>query len=125
MNIPENLLYTVSHEWVELCGDVAKVGLTAHAAEQLGDIVFVDLPEEGDEVVAEENLGEVESVKAVSEVVSPVTGKVSAINEAVLDDPASVNQDPYAAWLCEISGVVGKRELLTPTEYAALLEKEA
>lgn len=125
MNIPKNLLYTKSHEWVEIDGDKLKVGLTEHATEQLGDLVFINLPEVGDSVEAEGEFGDVESVKAVSDVVSPATGEVSAVNDAVLDSPESVNADPYGAWLAEISNVTAKRELLTPEEYEKLLEEEA
>ena len=124
MNIPKNLLYTKSHEWVLLEDDKAKVGLTEHATEQLGDLVFVNLPEVDDEVEAEEALGEVESVKAVSDVYSPVTGKVCAINEEVVDDPAKVNADAYDSWLVEISDITAKRELLSPEDYEKLLAEE-
>ncbi len=125
MNIPKNLLYTKSHEWVEVDGDKVKVGLTEHATEQLGDLVFINLPEVGDSVEAEGEFGDVESVKAVSDVLSPATGEVTAVNEAVLDAPESVNADPYGAWLAEIGNVTAKRELLTPEEYEKLLEEEA
>lgn len=125
MNIPKNLLYTKSHEWVEIDGDKLKVGLTEHATEQLGDLVFINLPEVGDSVEAEGEFGDVESVKAVSDVLSPATGEVSAVNDAVLDAPESVNADPYGAWLAEISNVSAKRELLTPEDYEKLLEEEA
>ena len=125
MNTPKNLMYTESHEWVEINGDSMKMGLTAHAAEELGDLVFINLPEVDDEVVAEENLGDVESVKAVSDIISPATGKVAAVNEAALDDPGSVNADPYGVWLCEIANVSAKRNLLTPEEYEKLLAEEA
>lgn len=125
MNIPKNLLYTKSHEWVEIDGDKLKVGLTEHATEQLGDLVFINLPEVGDSVEAEGEFGDVESVKAVSDVLSPATGEVSAVNDAVLDAPESVNADPYGAWLAEVSNVSAKRELLTPEDYEKLLEEEA
>ena len=88
MNTPENLLYTKSHEWVLMEGDTTRVGLTDHAQEALGDLVFVNLPEAGDAVTAGEALGDVESVKAVSDIFCPVTGTVRAANEALLDAPA-------------------------------------
>ncbi len=125
MNVPKNLLYTASHEWVEVNGDTLKLGLTDHAAEQLGDLVFINLPEVGDQVVAEENFGDVESVKAVSDIISPATGEVSAVNEAALDEPGSINSDPYGVWLAEIKNVTAKRELLSPEDYEKLLEQEA
>lgn len=125
MNIPKNLLYTRSHEWVEINGDTLKVGLTEHATEQLGDLVFINLPEVGDEVEAEGAFSDVESVKAVSDVLSPATGEVTEINEAILDAPESVNADPYGAWFAVIAKVTDKRELLTPEEYEKLLEEEA
>ena len=94
MNIPKNLLYTKTHEWVEEDGDTMKVGLTEHATEQLGDLVFINLPEVGDSVEAEGEFGDVESVKAVSAVLSPATGEVTAVNETALDSPEAVNADP-------------------------------
>ena len=125
MNIPKNLMYTKSHEWVEIDGDKVKVGLTEHASEMLGDIVFINLPDVGEDVEKEENLGDVESVKAVSEIVSPATGKVSAVNEEVIDNPGSVNGDPYGMWLLEIEDVSDERELLDAEAYEKLLEEEA
>ncbi len=124
MNIPETLLYTKSHEWVALEGDTAKVGLTDHAQDALGDLVFVNLPEAGDEVVAGEAMGDVESVKAVSDINSPVTGSVKAVNEALLDTPEAINADPYGAWLVEIEGITDKEELLDAAAYAALCAEE-
>lgn len=125
MNIPKNLLYTKSHEWVELVNDTTlKVGLSEYAAVQLGDLVFINLPEVGEEVEVEGTFSDVESVKAVADVISPATGTVSAINETLLDAPESVNADPYAAWFAEIKDVTAKRELLTPEQYMAFLEQE-
>ena len=125
MNIPQNLRYTKSHEWVQdLGGGKAHVGLTDHAQHELGDIVFVNLPEPGDAVAAGERLADVESVKAVSDVYSPVSGSVSAVNEALLDDPAAINADAYGAWLAELSGVdMAGAGLLSAEEYAKLLEE--
>lgn len=124
MNIPETLLYTRSHEWVALEGDTAKVGLTDHAQDALGDLVFVNLPEAGDEVVAGEAMGDVESVKAVSDINSPVTGTVKAVNEALLDTPEAINADPYGAWLVEVEGITDKEDLLDAAAYAALCAEE-
>ncbi len=121
MNTPNNLRYAKSHEWLEdLGGGKVRVGLTDHAQHELGDLVFVNLPEVGDTVNAGERLADVESVKAVSDVYSPVTGKVSAINEALLDDPAAINNDAYGAWLVELEGEAGAG-LLSAEEYAALV----
>ena len=105
MASPENLRYTETHEWVALDGDVALVGLTDHAQSELGGLVYVNLPEEGDELAAGEELGDVESVKAVSEIISPVSGTVCAVNEEVLDNPGLINTSPYEAWLVKIEGV--------------------
>ena len=119
MNTPENLLYTKSHEWVALDGDTAKIGLTDHAQDALGDLVFVNLPDVGDEVVAGEALGDVESVKAVSDIVSPVTGVVKAVNEELLDAPEAINADPYGAWLVEVESITDKEPLLDAAAYIA------
>ncbi len=119
MNTPENLLYTKSHEWVALTGDTAKIGLTDHAQDALGDLVFVNLPDVGDEVVAGEALGDVESVKAVSDIVSPVTGTVKAVNEELLDAPEAINADPYGAWLVEVESITDKEDLLDAAAYIA------
>ena len=92
---PENLSYAKSHEWVKVEGNVALIGLTDFAQDALGDIVFVNLPEEGDEFEAGETFADVESVKAVSDVYCPISGTVVEVNEELLDDPALLNQDPY------------------------------
>ena len=120
MNAPEHLLYTKSHEWVLFAGDgSAKVGLTDHAQDALGDIVFVNLPEAGDSLALGAALGDVESVKAVSDIYSPVTGTVKAVNESLLDAPESINADPYGAWLVEVEDISDKEELLDAAAYAA------
>ena len=120
MNIPENLKYTKSHEWVKFLPDgAARVGLTDHAQDALGDLVFVNLPEAGDAVTAGEALGDVESVKAVSDIFCPVTGTVRAANEALLDAPEAINADPYGAWLVEVEAITGQEELLDAAAYEA------
>ena len=119
MNIPKNLLYTKTHEWVEEDGDTMKVGLTEHATEQLGDLVFINLPGEGDQVTAGEAFGDVESVKAVSDLVSPVTGVVAAVNEELLDAPEMLNSDPYGAWIMKVENVTDTEELLDASDYEA------
>ena len=108
-NIPANLKYSKSHEWVLEEDGVFTIGLTDYAQDALGDIVFINLPEEGDSVTAGEAFSDVESVKAVSDVFSPVTGTVTAVNEALLDDPAQVNEAPYEAWLIKVSEVSDDR----------------
>lgn len=120
MNIPEDRSYSKSHEWVKLEGGEALVGLTDFAQGELGDIVFVNLPQEGDAVSAGEALGDVESVKAVSDVICPVTGTVLAVNEALLDNPALVNEDPYGAWFIRVGDLGGREDLLDAAAYGAL-----
>ena len=124
MNIPEELRYARTHEWLKEENGVFTVGLTDYAQNALGDIVFVNLPQEGDPVNAGEAFGDVESVKAVSDVVSPVTGVVKAVNETLLDDPAQVNSDPYGAWLIQVEEVSDTDELLDAAGYEALCAGE-
>ena len=122
--IPENLKYAESHEWVKIEGDSALIGLTDFAQNALGDIVFVNLPEEGDEVEAGEAFADVESVKAVSDVFSPISGTVTEVNEDLLDNPAALNQDPYGAWLVKIEGVNNTEGLLDAKAYQDVCAKE-
>lgn len=100
------------------------IGLTDYAQSELGDLVFVNLPEVGDEVTAGEPLGDVESVKAVSDVYSPVSGEVSEINEALLDAPELINESPYEAWFIKVKDVSEEEELLSAEEYKAFVESE-
>jgi glycine cleavage system H protein len=103
MNYPENFRYTKEHEWVSVNGDVGTVGITFHAQSELGDIVYVDMPTPGAAVTAGESFGSVESVKAVSEIYSPVSGEVVEANETLKDAPETLNDDPHgAAWLVKI-----------------------
>ena len=125
MKIPANLKYSKSHEWVEQLKDgSAKIGLTDHAQDALGDLVFVNLPEEGDTVSAGEPFGDVESVKAVSDVYSPISGTVSEVNEEVLDSPESINNDPYGAWLITVKDFSDGEDLMTAAQYKEFLENE-
>lgn len=118
--IRKNLKYTDTHEWLKLAGDIAKVGITDHAQSELTDIVFVELPEIGKEVKKGEELCIVESVKSVSEIYSPVTGKISNVNKKLEDAPETINKSPYdEGWLVEIK-VKNKTEidgLLDPDSY--------
>lgn len=122
MEFPSNLQYAKTHEWVKKDGEYAYIGLTDFAQSQLGDIVFVNLPEVGDEVTAGESFSDVESVKAVSDIYSPVTGVVEEINEELLDAPESVNGAPYDAWFIKVKEVTDEEELLDAAAYEAFCE---
>lgn len=124
-NAPAELQYTKSHEWASEEGGVYTIGLTDYAQEELGDLVFVNLPEVDDEAVAGEAICDVESVKAVSDVFSPVSGVVVEVNEELLDAPEMINEAPYDAWLIKVGDVTGTEELLTAAEYEAFCESEA
>lgn len=105
MNIPEGLKYSKEHEWVRVEGSVARVGITDHAQDALGDIVFVDLPKVGDSVSSGQNFGEIESTKSVSEIYAPLGGTVTAVNAALESNPDLLNKDPYGeGWICEVTG---------------------
>ena len=122
MAVQKGLLYSKDHEWVKEEGGEYVVGITDYAQSELGDLVFVNLPEEGDSVTKGESFSDVESVKAVSDVLSPLTGVVSAINEAVLDAPESINNSPYEAWFVKVKDVTEKEELLSAEEYEEFLK---
>ena len=122
MAVQKGLLYTKDHEWVKEESGEYTVGITDYAQSELGDLVFVNLPEEGDSVTKGEAFSDVESVKAVSDVLSPLTGVVSAINEAVLDAPESINSSPYEAWFVKVKDVTDKEELLSAEEYEEFLK---
>ena len=125
MKAPAELQYSETHEWVLIEGDVATVGITDFAQSALGDIVYVDLPEVGDQIEANEDFGNVESVKAVSGLVSPVTGTVTAVNEDLVDTPELLNQDPYGAWIIKVEGAVAQNGLLDSTAYLAYCDSQA
>ena len=121
------LKYTEDHEWLKLEGDEITVGITAHASEQLGDVVFVELPEIGREVAKGEEIVVIESVKAASDIYAPVGGKVVAVNDALADAPETINADAYGdGWLftLEIDDASQMDELLGPNDYAAMIEAE-
>lgn len=122
--IPAELKYTKSHEWVAEEDGVLTVGLTDYAQNELGDLVFVNLPEEGDEATAGEAICDVESVKAVSDVYSPATGVVVAANEELLDAPEKINEDPYGAWIVKIGEVSETEDLMDAEAYEAFCAAE-
>jgi glycine cleavage system H protein len=120
MTEPADLKYTKEHEWIDVDGDLATVGITAYAADKLGDIVFVDLPKVGSTVAAGRVVGEIESTKSVGELFAPVDGTVTEINEAVAATPELVNSDPFGAgWLIRVT-FTELPELLTYEQYASL-----
>ncbi|MFQ5344849.1 MAG: glycine cleavage system protein GcvH [Mariprofundus sp.] len=124
MTIPADLKYTKDHEWVRIDGDTATFGITDHAQEALGDIVFVELPEIGRNVKAGEAYAVVESVKAVSDVYAPVSGEVIAVNEALEGEPELVNTDAYGnGWIAKVSIGDGQLELMNDDEYNTFLEE--
>ena len=124
MNYPAELKYSKDHEWIKMEGDVAVIGISDFAQDALGDVVFVNLPQEGDAVTAGEPFGAVESVKAVSDLVCPVTGTICAVNEELADSPENLNSDPYGAWIIKVEGVAGQEELLDAAAYEAFCAEE-
>jgi glycine cleavage system H protein len=114
-NVPEDLHYSKDHEWIKVEGDIGTIGITDHAQQALGDVVYVELPKVGDSFAAHEAFGSVESVKAVSEIFTPVSGEVTEVNEGLQDEPEKVNNDPYAGgWMARI-------RMSNPGEVDALL----
>jgi len=114
---PADCKYTKDHEWIKVDGDTGRVGITDYAQKQLGDVVYLDLPQVGRSLNVGESFGTVESVKAVSELYSPVSGVVTAVNSALADKPEKVNSDPHASWMIEIT-------LASPGELDALMTAE-
>ena len=119
MNYPNELQYSRDHEWLRMEDGVAVIGISDFAQSELGDVVFVNLPEVGDETTAGEPFGDVESVKAVSDLVSPVTGTVCAVNEELLDAPEKLNEDPYGTWIIKVENVTDTEDLLSAEQYEA------
>ncbi|SEG56365.1 glycine cleavage system H protein [Nonomuraea solani] len=122
-NIPDELSYTKEHEWVAGLDDglTVTVGITAFAAEALGDVVFVQLPEVGATVEAGDSVGEVESTKSVNEIYSPVNGEITEVNQAIVDDPSLANSDPYGeGWMFKVRREGDPEDLLSAEEYTAL-----
>ena len=124
MNFPKELKYTGSHEWTLIEDGIATVGISDFAQDALGDVVFINLPEVGDAVAAGEAFGDVESVKAVSDLISPVTGTVCEINEELLDAPEKLNEDPYGAWIIRVENVEDTEELMDAEAYEAFCAEE-
>jgi glycine cleavage system H protein len=125
MSVPGDLQYTKSHEWVRVEGDVATVGITDHAQDELGDVVFVEMPEQGATLAAGDAFGAVESVKAVSDLYAPVGGEVVEVNGALEDSPEKINEDPYGeGWILKLR-TSGEADLLSPADYEKLLEEES
>ena len=124
MSVPEELQYTRSHEWVRTEGDTATLGITDYAQDELGDIVFVELPEVGAIFAAGDSFGTLESVKAVSDIYTPVGGEVVEVNEALNDTPEKINEDPYGeGWIVKLR-VSGDGDLLSASDYEQFLEEE-
>ncbi len=126
LKLPDDVLYTKDHEWAKLVGDEVLVGITDYAQDQLGDIVFVEMPEEGDSFGAGEEFGTLESVKAVSELYIPVSGAIVAVNEDLDDAPELINKDPYGSWIIKImpDDPEELEDLLDHDAYFKLLEGE-
>jgi glycine cleavage system H protein len=118
MAYPANYRYTLEHEWIALDGAIGTIGITDYAQNSLGDIVYVDVPKVGDPVTANATFGSVESVKAVSDLYSPVTGTVTAINEELKSSPDKINEDPHGTWIIKV-------ELADSAQFEALLDAEA
>ena len=127
-NIPEDLLYTRDHEWARVEDNVAAIGITDFAQAQLGDIVYLELPEEGDEIKAGDPIGVVESTKAVSEVFAPLSGTIAEANAPLVDTPEIINEDSFdEGWLVkiELSDTDELKEMMSPAEYKEFCESEA
>jgi len=126
MTVPADLKYGRSHEWARVEGDTVVVGITHYAQDQLGEVVYVEVPDVGFDATAAEELGTLESVKAVSEFNSPVTGEVIEVNERLEDEPNLVNEDPYGeGWLAKISANIDGADLLDADAYTAMIEAES
>lgn len=124
MNYPNELKYSKSHEWVKVEDGVAIIGISDFAQDALGDVVFINLPAEGDPVTAGERFGDVESVKAVSELICPMTGVICAVNEELADAPEMLNSDPYDAWIIKVENIQEQEELLDAAAYEAFCAEE-
>ncbi len=121
---PKELKYSKSHEWVRVEGDEAYIGITDHAQESLGDLVFINLPEVDDELTVDEPFGDIESVKAVSDIIAPISGVVVEVNEDLIDEPEKINEEPYEAWIVKVANFDGVDDLLDASEYDTFVEEE-
>ena len=127
MNIPEDLKFTREHEWIKIEDDIITIGITDFAQKELGDIVFVELPETDEELEAEDSFSTIESVKAASDIFMPVTGTILEVNQSLEDNPAYINEDPYGSWIVKVK-VNDETELdgfMSDQDYKEFCEKES
>ena len=124
MNIPSDLLYTKDHEWIKIENGIATVGITDYAQGELGDIIFIELPDIGDSVQAKDSIGTIEAVKTVADIYSPMNGEVSEVNVNLEDNPDSINKDPYkSGWLIKLNNFNNNNDnYLTPDQYKSLIQ---
>ena len=124
MNIPSDLLYTKNHEWIKIENGIATVGITDYAQGELGDIIFIELPEIGDSVQAEDSIGTIEAVKTVADIYSPMNGDISEVNINLEDNPDSINTDPYdSGWIIKLNNFTNNDDnYLTPDQYKSLIQ---
>ena len=124
MNIPSDLLYTKDHEWIKIENGIATVGITDYAQGELGDIIFIELPEIGDSVQAKDSIGTIEAVKTVADIYSPMNGEISAVNINLEDNPDSINTDPYdSGWIIKLNNFTNNDDnYLTPDQYKSLIQ---
>lgn len=121
MAVPADYKFAATHEWAKVDGDTATIGISDFAQNELGDLVFINLPEVGDSVTAGEAFADVESVKAVSDIFSPLSGNVVEVNDAAIDDPSQINADPWGTWLIKVDGISGADDLMDAAAYEATL----
>ena len=124
MNIPSDLLYTKDHEWIKIENGIATVGITDYAQGELGDIIFIELPEIGDSVQAEDSIGTIEAVKTVADIYSPMNGEISEVNINLEENPDSINTDPYdSGWIIKLNNFTNNDDnYLTPDQYKSLIQ---
>ena len=123
MNIPSDLFYTKNHEWIKIENSIATVGITDYAQGELGDIIFIELPEIGDSVQAEDSIGTIEAVKTVADIYSPMNGEILEVNINLEDNPDSINTDPYdSGWIIKLNNFTNNDNYLTPDQYKSLIQ---
>lgn len=128
MNFPEDLKFSKEHEWVRVSGNIATIGVSDYAQDQLGEVVFVELPDEGEEFEKDDAFGVIESVKSVNDIYAPLTGRIVEVNDPVVDSPEIVNEDPYGeGWLVkiEVSNLKELGELMSAKDYEAYIKEES